>query len=375
MRLTRKALALGAVVALAAAACSSSPAASSGPSGGGALTKVRFQLQWVAQAQFAGYYAAIDQGYYKDQGLDVQLLLGGPDINPMQVVASDGAEIGTTWVPKMLASREAGTDLVDIAQIFQRSGTLEVSFKDKNITTPADWKGKKIGSWLGGNEPELFAAMTKAGINPASPSDVTVIKQDFNMAGLLQGDLDAAQAMIYNEFAQVLEAKNPKTGALYQAGDLNIIDFNGSAVATAMLQDMIFARDSWLKKAGNEDVATRFLVASYKGWIYCRDNPSKCVDIILKAGSKLGASHQAWQMNEINGLIWPSPAGIGTIDPNIWSQTVSIATKYGILKANPSDGAYRTDLAKKALDLLGTSVDTKGANFAKSTVQLKEGGN
>jgi NitT/TauT family transport system substrate-binding protein len=375
MRLTRKALALGAVVALAAAACSSSPAASSGPSGGGALTKVRFQLQWVAQAQFAGYYAAIDQGYYKDQGLDVQLLLGGPDINPMQVVASDGAEIGTTWVPKMLASREAGTDLVDIAQIFQRSGTLEVSFKDKNITTPADWKGKKIGSWLGGNEPELFAAMTKVGINPASPSDVTVIKQDFNMAGLLQGDLDAAQAMIYNEFAQVLEAKNPKTGALYQAGDLNIIDFNGSAVATAMLQDMIFARDSWLKKAGNEDVATRFLVASYKGWIYCRDNPSKCVDIILKAGSKLGASHQAWQMNEINGLIWPSPAGIGTIDPNIWSQTVSIATKYGILKANPSDGAYRTDLAKKALDLLGTSVDTKGANFAKSTVQLKEGGN
>ena len=374
MRITRKALVLGATVALLAGACSSSPAASSGSSAaGGALTKVRFQLQWVAQAQFAGYYAAIDQGYYKDQGLDVQLLLGGPDINPMQVVASDAAELGTTWVPKMLASREGGTDLVDIAQIFQRSGTLEVSFKDKNITTVADMKGKKVGSWLGGNEPEVFAALTKAGIDPAR--DVTVIKQDFDMSGLLKGDLDTAQAMIYNEFAQVLEAKNPKTGQLYQASDLNVIDFNGANVATAMLQDMIFARDAWLKKAGNEDIAVKFLVASYKGWIYCRDNAQKCVDIVLKAGSKLGASHQVWQMNEINALIWPSPTGIGLLDKGTWAQTATIATKYGILKKEPSDGAFRTDLAKKALEALGDKVDVRGAAYKKATITLNAGGN
>src|SRR4051794_10750918 len=249
MNIGRRAVALGAVVAVVTAACSGSTGASSGASAGssagssagtGATTKIRFQLQWVAQAQFAGYYAAVDQGYYKDQGLDVQLLLGGPDINPMQVVAADGAELGTTWVPKMLASREGGTDLVDIAQIFQRSGTLEVSFKDKNIAGVPDLKGKKVGSWLGGNEPEGVAALTKNSIDPQK--DVTVIKQDFNMSGLLQGDLDAAQAMIYNEFAQVLEAKNPKTGALYKPADLNVIDFNAPDVATAMLQDMIFAR-------------------------------------------------------------------------------------------------------------------------------------
>src|SRR4051794_31139030 len=383
MNIGRRAVALGAVVAVVTAACSGSTGASSGASAGssagssagtGATTKIRFQLQWVAQAQFAGYYAAVDQGYYKDQGLDVQLLLGGPDIIPMQVVAADGAEIGTTWVPKMLASREGGTDLVDIAQIFQRSGTLEVSFKDKNITTPADWKGKKVGSWLLGNEPEVFAAMNKVGIDPKNPSDVTVVKQDFDMSGLLKGDLDAAQAMIYNEYAQVLEAKNPKTGQLYKPEDLNIIDFNASAVGTAMLQDMIFARSSWLAKAGNEDIATRFLTASYKGWIYCRDNAQKCVDIVLKAGSKLGASHQLWQMNEINGLIWPSPNGIGMLDKAAWDQTASIATKYGILKNAPSADASRTDLAKKALDALG-SADTKGANFKKQTVTLAEGGN
>ncbi len=365
MQTTRRLAALLIVVALAAAACSSSTSTTA--------TKVRFQLQWVTQAQFAGYYAALDQGYFKDQGLDVTILLGGPDINPMQVVAAGGAEIGTTWVPKMLASREGGTDLVDIAQIFQRSGTLEVSFKNKNIAAPADLKGKKVGSWLGGNEPELYAAMTKAGMAPTT--DAQIIKQDFNMSGLLSGDLDAAEAMVYNEFAQILEAKNPATGALYQAGDLNIINFNDPTVGTAMLQDMIFASDAWLKKSGNEDIATKFIAASYKGWIYCRDNQQKCVDIVLKAGSKLGASHQAWQLNEINGLIWPSPNGIGQFDPALWAQTATIATTYGVLKAPPSANAYRSDLAKKALDMLGSSVDTKGANFQKTTVTLTEGGN
>src|SRR3989454_9681381 len=111
--------------------------------GGGQLTKVRLQLQWVAQSQFAGYYAALDKGYFKDLGLDVEIKLGGPDIVPQQVVASDAAEFGIAWVPKMLASREAGADPVKIAQGFQPSGTLEVSFKEKNITKPDEWRGTK----------------------------------------------------------------------------------------------------------------------------------------------------------------------------------------------------------------------------------------
>ena len=120
------------------------------------------------------------------------------------------------------------------------------------------------------------------------------------MSGLLKGDLDVAQAMIYNEYAQVLEAKNPATGELYQPSDLNVVDFNDPSVGTAMLQDQIFASDKWLKTGNNADVATKFLQATFKGWIYCRDNPQKCVDIVLAKGSQLGASHQAWQMNEIN---------------------------------------------------------------------------
>ena len=377
MHLSRKLLGLAAVATLAFAACSSSTGGSAAPSvgvggPGGTLTPVKFQLQWVAQSQFAGYYAALDQGYYRDAGLDVSFLLGGPNINNVQVVATGGADIGTAWLPNMLQSREGGTDLVSIAQIFQRSGTRMASFKDKNITTPASMAGKKIGSWLGGNEPELFAALTKASLDPTKEN---IIKQNFDMSGLLSGDLDVAQAMIYNEYAQVLEAKNPATGQLYKPEDLNVVDFNDPSVGTAMLQDQIFATDKWLKSGTNADTAVKFLQASFKGWIYCRDNPQKCVDIVLAKGSQLGASHQAWQMNEINALIWPSPNGIGLLDKALYDQTIQIATTYKVLKAAPSADATRTDLAQKALDALGASVDTKGASFKKGTVTLNEKGN
>ena len=362
------ALALG-VVLLIVAACNGGSASSASSA---ALTPVKFQLQWVAQSQFAGYYAAIDQGYYKDVGLDVSLLLGGPNVNNVQIVATGGADIGTAWLPNMLQSREGGTDLVSIAQIFQRSGTRMASFKAANITDPKSMAGKKIGSWLGGNEPELFAGLTKAGLDPTKQN---IIKQNFDMSGLLKGDLDVAQAMIYNEYAQVLEANNPATGKLYQPSDLNVVDFNDPAVGTAMLQDQIFASDKWLKTGTNTDIATKFLQASFKGWIYCRDNPDKCVAIVLAKGSQLGASHQAWQTNEINALIWPSPNGIGLLDKALYDQTVTIATTYKVLKAAPSADATRTDLAQKALGALGTSIDTKGASFAKATITLKAGGN
>jgi NitT/TauT family transport system substrate-binding protein len=367
LSLTKRLAALAAI-ALVATACSGGASSSASA----ALTPVKFQLKWVAQTQFAGYYAALDQNYYKDAGLDVTLLLGGPNINEVQIVATGGADMGTTWLPSMLQSREGGTDLVSIAQLFQRSGTRMASFKPANITTPKDMGGKKIGSWLGGNEPELFAGLTKVGLDPTKEN---VIKQNFDMSGLLKGDLDVAQAMIYNEYAQVLEAKNPATGQLYQPTDLNVVDFNDPSVGTAMLQDQIFASDKWLKTGTNADTATKFLTATYKGWIYCRDNPDKCVQIVLAKGSQLGASHQAWQMNEINALIWPSPNGIGTSDKALWDQTVQIATTYKVLKAAPADGAFRTDLAQKALEALGTSVDSKGAGFQKQTITLKEGGN
>jgi NitT/TauT family transport system substrate-binding protein len=337
----------------------------------GELTPIRLQLQWVTQSQFAGYYAALDQGYYAEEGLDVTILEGAVEIVPQQVVAAGEAEFGIAWVPKVLASREQGADLVNIAQIFQRSGTLQVSWADSGITSPADWAGKRVGTWGFGNEFEVFAALRQAGIEPDDPNAVTIVQQPFDMALFLNREIDAAQAMIYNEYAQVLEATNPDTGELYQPEDMVVIDYND--VGTAMLQDHIFARESWLAEEGNEDLAVRFLRASFKGWIFCRDNFDACVDIVLANGPTLGEGHMRWQLNEINALIWPSPAGIGILDEALYQQTIDISTEFAVLSAPPDEGAARTDLAEQALASL-TDVDTTGEGFEKLAVEVTPGG-
>jgi NitT/TauT family transport system substrate-binding protein len=336
------------------------------------LTPVSAVLQWVPQAQCAGYYAADQLGFWEEQGLDVTLVDGGPEVAP-QVEGSrpDGPEFAISWVPRVLAVRDQGqSDLVNIGQVFQRSGTLSVSWADSPVNAPADFAGKKIGVWDFGNEFEVTAAGKKAGLEAGT--DYEKVIQPFDMTLLLSKQIDAAEAMIYNEYAQVLEATNPETGALYQPTDLNVINYNDEG--TAMLQDAIFSRASWLAQPGNEDVAKKFLKASFQGWIYCRDNPADCIQYTVNAGSTLGAGHQAWMMNEINPLVWPSPNGIGIMDPAAWQQTVDVATGAGIIKEAPPADAYRTDLAQAALAEL-SDLDTKGASFAKGSVEVTPGGN
>ena len=337
-----------------------------------ALTKVRLQLKWVTQAQFAGYYAAAAQGYYKDQGLDVEIKVGGPDINPEQVVASGGADFGIDWVPSLLSSRENGENIVDVGQVFARSGMREVSFKTKNITSVTDLKGKNVGVWLGGNEFELFAALVKNKLDPQNPADVTIVKQPFDMSLLLSGQVDAAAAMTYNEYAQVLEAVNSATGKTYAAADLNLLDFNKEG--TAMLEDNLFANADWLAKTGNEDIAVKFLAASFKGWAYARDHVTETVAIVLAQGTALGKGHQTWQLNEINKLIWPNTTGIGVADPAAFQQTADIALKYKIISKAPEKAAYRTDLATKALALLGADFDAFGKRYVPLTVVVSQSG-
>ncbi len=341
-------------------------------------TPVKLQLQWFTQAQFAGYYAAQDQGFYTEQCLDVTILEGAVDITPQNVLADGQADFAISWVSKALASREGGADIVNIAQVFQRSGTLQVSFKDKNITTPADFKGKNIGNWGFGNEFEIFAALTAAGLDPAK--DVKLVQQQFDMAGLLAGDIDAAEAMTYNEYAMVLEAVNPKTKALYTAEDFNVVSYEDEGVG--MLQDAIWADGKRLSDAAYVDTATKFVAASLQGWAFCRDNISACRDIVVSKGSKLGASHQLWQMNEVNKLIWPAAGGAGMIDAAAWERTASLSQTAKnleggtVLTKAPDAGAYTNDIVTAALALLNSKgIDTTGSAYMPETVTLNEGGN
>jgi NitT/TauT family transport system substrate-binding protein len=342
------------------------------------LTPVTLQLQWFVQAQFGGYYAAKDKGYYEEQCLDVTILEGGVDIVPQTVLAQGGADFAISWVPKALASREQGAGIVDVAQVFRTSGTLQVSWADSNITTAADLKGKKVGNWGFGNEYELFAGMTAAGLDPAK--DVELVQQQFDMQALLNREIDAAQAMTYNEYAQVLESVNPDTGELYQPSDFNAINWNTEG--TAMYQDAIWASEERLADPAYQDLTQRFVTASLKGWIQCRDNAQECADIITANGSKLGASHQLWMMNEVNKLIWPSAMGVGVIEPELWAQTVSVSLNTKnlegatIITAEPPAEAYTNQYAEAAnAALTAEGLNTTGDAYAPIEVTLNEGGN
>jgi NitT/TauT family transport system substrate-binding protein len=366
-------------LALVAAACGEDEGTDGTATGDcDSVDNVSLQLQWFVQSQFAGYFAADDQDFYADQCLEVEIVEGGVDIVPQQQLADGRVDFAIAWVPKALATREAGANIVNIAQVFQRSGTLQVSFVEDGITSPADFEGKTIGNWGFGNEYEIFAALAQAGLDPAT--DVELVQQDFDMSGLLSRDIDAAEAMTYNEYAQVLEAVNPDTGELYQPEDFNVVSYE--EVGVGMLQDAIWADGERLESdEAYRDIAVRFLTASLQGWAYCRDNVEECRDIVLARGSRLGASHQLWQMNEINKLIWPAENGVGFIDQEAWNRTVQIALETPnlegatVLTEPADDAAFTNDIVAEAhANLEELDVDITGETFEPTVVTLEEGG-
>ena len=354
------------VLLATAAALIASTATISATAGASAkLTKVTFQLKWVTQAQFAGYYAAAAQGYYQQAGLDVNLKVGGPNITPETVVAGGGADLGLDWLPNLFATNEKGVGLVSVAQVFARSGMTELTWKSSGINTIAKMKGKKVANWLGGNQYELFAALTKAGMDPENNQGVTIVQQPFDMNLFLKKQVDSASAMTYNELAQVLE-----TGV--KLSQINVIKMQD--VGTGMLEDGLFATGSWLKSPANQAIAVKFIAASLAGWIYCRDNQAACVNLTLKEGPTLPKGHQTWMMNEINKLVWPSKTGIGIMSTADYARTAAISKQFGVVKKTPS-GAYRTDLAKAAVaQLKKQGLDVYGKSWKPLNVKVTPGG-
>jgi NitT/TauT family transport system substrate-binding protein len=347
------------------------------PAGAQDLTPVSVVLKWVPQAQFAGYYAAKALGYYEEMGLDVTIVAAGVDINPQQLVSAGEVEFGTDWMGNLLATRETGQDVINIAQIYQRSGMRQITWADSGLTSFEQLGGRVVGVWCCGNQFPTFAALAKAGFDPENPDDVTIAQQAFDMNAFLAREIDAASAMTYNELAQVLEVVGTD-GAfpVYTLEDLNVLDFN--EFGTAMLEDGVFVRADWLAEPGNEEIAVAFLAATFKGWAYCRDNPDECVEFVLAEGPTLGVGHQVWQMNEVNKLIWPSPMGIGIMDPEAFAVTAQIALDYGIISSAADPAAvYRTDLAQAALDMLMAAepdLDLMGEMYVAPEVAITPNG-
>ena len=282
--------------------------------------KVTLQLKWVAQAQFAGYYAAQKQGFYKDAGLDVTIKAGGPDIAPEQVIAGGGADVIVDWMPAALASREKGNLLVNIAQPFKRSGMMLTCRKDTGIVAPADFKGKTLGVWFFGNEYPFLSWMSQLGLaTTGGPDGVTVLKQGFNVDPLLQKQADCISTMTYNEYYQVIEAG-------VKPEDLVVFKYEDQKVAT--LEDGLYVLEDKLKDPAFVATMGKFVKASMKGWDFARTNPADAVKIVLEndtTGSQTEA-HQTTMMKEINALTEGSD---GSLDEAAYQRTVDTLMKGG----------------------------------------------
>jgi len=283
-------------------------------SGAYAADKVTVQLKWVTQAQFAGYYVAAAKGIYKDAGLDVTINPGGPDVAPPQVIAGGGADVVIDWMPSALASREKGVPLVNISQTFKKSGLELTCRKDTGIKTPADFKGKTIGVWFGGNEYPFLAWMAKLGIKTdGSPGGIKVIKQGFNVDPLLQKQADCISTMTYNEYWQVIDAG-------YKPDQLVVFKYSDEGVAT--LEDGLYVMEPKLKDPAFVAKMAKFVSASEKGWDWARKNDKEAAKIVIAADTT-GAQtlhHQEQMMGEIAKLLDP---GNGKLDPKDYDRTVS----------------------------------------------------
>ncbi|MFZ7089995.1 ABC transporter substrate-binding protein [Primorskyibacter sp. 2E233] len=308
-----------------------------------AADEVTLQLKWVTQAQFAGYYVALDKGFYDEEDLDVTIKPGGPDIAPAQVIAGGGADVVLDWMPSALASREKGLPLVNIAQPFKSSGMMLTCRKDTGITSPEDFKGKTLGVWFFGNEYPFLSWMSKLGI-PTDGSDggVTVLKQGFNVDPLLQEQAACISTMTYNEYWQVIDAGLTED---------DLVTFKYEDMGVATLEDGMYVLEDNLSDPAFKDKMVRFVRASMKGWKYAEENPDEAADIVLEndASGAQTEKHQRRMMREVAKLTAGSNGALAVAD---YERTVKTLLEGGsdpVITMTP-EGAYTLDITDAALN-------------------------
>lgn len=309
-----------------------------------ALDDVTLQLKWVTQAQFAGYYVALENGYYEDEGLNVTIRPGGPDIAPPQVIAGGGADVIVEWMPAALAAREAGLPLVNIAQPFAASGMMLTCLADTGITGPEDFPGRTLGVWFFGNEFPFLSWMSTLGIPTDGGSDgVEVLRQGFNVDPLLQRQADCISTMTYNEFWQVIDAGIPED---------ELVTFKYEEQGVATLEDGLYVLEDRLDDPAFVDKMVRFVRASMRGWDWAEDNPEEAALIVLEfddAGAQT-EEHQIRMMREVALL---TAGSNGALDPEDFERTVQTLLAGGsdpVISEHPGDAAWTHQITDIALD-------------------------
>jgi NitT/TauT family transport system substrate-binding protein len=333
---------LGGLIALAVPGASSASAA-------GTQTNVKLVLGWTVSPEWAGYYAAKSLGYYQKAGLNVSIQAGGPDVNTETLVGAGQGQFGADALNNVFASNDTGTNLVDVAQISSRPGLRLISLKSKHLNNPNSWKGKTIGVFASDNS--LYATFAKYHINPNS--QVNIVQQGSNMNQFTSGQLDLASGYIFDEVGQIVASGIPMS-------KLNLYSYTQDGTST--LEDALFENGAYMQQ--NPAVSAKFVAASLKGWVYCRNNPNACVNMVDKAGAGGSKKFNQWSMNQFNQLLWPAPAqGLGYLKPAAIRQTATILYSTKVITKFPNLSALTgTSVYNAALKQLN-GVDIKGTTY------------
>jgi NitT/TauT family transport system substrate-binding protein len=303
---------------------------------------VTLQLKWVTQAQFAGYYVALEQGFYEEEGLNVTIRPGGPDVAPPQVIAGGGADVIVEWMPAALAAREAGLPLVNISQPFKSSGMMLTCRNDSGVTSTEDFPGHTLGVWFFGNEYPFLSWMSTLGIaTDGGPDGVTVLKQGFNVDPLLQKQAACISTMTYNEYWQVIDAG-------LRPEDLTVFKYEYQGVAT--LEDGLYVLEDRLSDPAFVSTMAKFVRASMKGWKWAEENSDEAALIVLEY-DETGAQTEEHQMRMMGEVAKLTAGSNGALDPSDYERTVKTLLAAGsdpVITKEP-EGAWTHAVTDEAL--------------------------
>ncbi|NUM37013.1 MAG: ABC transporter substrate-binding protein [Candidatus Brocadiae bacterium] len=284
--------------------------------------KVTLCLCWRTQSQFAGFYVALEKGFYKEEGLDVTLKAGGPDVRPFQEIAEKRAQFGIGQAQEVLIAIDKGIPIQCVANNFQTGALRLVSKKSLGISDPADLRGKSISLWFGGYEYQCLGLLEKYGI---SKEDVSLVKQGWDMDAFCDGKVDVASVMVYNEL-----------NTLYEKGvkDLDILNYADYGINFP--EDAIFALQEYIQQ--NPKTVSQILRASYRGWRWAMENPQEALEIVLKYAEKPDKEHEKNMLREVFSLMINNHTkenGLGYIYSPDWAGMAKILFQQKLLKEIP----------------------------------------
>jgi NitT/TauT family transport system substrate-binding protein len=289
-------------------------------------TPVRLALQWDHQAQFAGYYVALDKGIYASKGLDVTILRGGPGLDPVEQLRKGMADVATLWLTSALVARDKGLPLVHLTQVVNRSNLEIVAWKDCRIGGVRDLDGRRVSLWGEPHRAPFLALLASAGARPQ------IVPQYYSVELFLRRGVEACAAMKYNEHDRIFQAG-------VDPGEVTVLSL--ADLGFGFPEDGLYAPDSFA--TANPAAARAFAEASMEGWSRAAKAPEEALACVAERAraSKVPANeaHRRWMLETMLQSIFPSGKDswkAGELYRRDFERTVSLLKERGLITTAPS---------------------------------------